>query len=79
VDPVTDESEVRLYDGEGDGLLQADKRSDCLIILPSGDPRRASKDRDRIRIQWGQHLLADLVAGVPSTMSTTPTASWGSC
>ncbi|MHC4427235.1 MAG: hypothetical protein ACYS0D_01340 [Planctomycetota bacterium] len=63
VDPVTDEPEVRLYDGEGDVLLQADKRSDCVIILPSGDARRASKDRDRIRIQWGQHLLADLVAG----------------
>ncbi|MHC4825289.1 MAG: hypothetical protein ACYTEY_01900 [Planctomycetota bacterium] len=35
--PVTDEPEVSLYDGEGDVLLPADKRSDCLIILPSGD------------------------------------------
>jgi hypothetical protein len=63
VDPVKEESETRLYDDEGDVLLQADKRSDRVILLPSGDPRRASKDRDRIRIQWGQHLLADLVAG----------------
>ena len=55
--------DVRLYDGEGDLLLQADKRSDRVILLPWGDPRHASTDRDRIRIQWGQHLLADLVAG----------------
>ena len=55
--------EVRLYDKEGDLLLQADKRSDRVILLPAGDPRHAGADRDRIRIQWGQHLLADLVAG----------------
>jgi hypothetical protein len=61
--PAIEESEVRFYDGEGDAALRADKRSDCVILLPSGDPRRASRDRDRIRIQWGQHLLADLVAG----------------
>jgi hypothetical protein len=53
----------RLYDGEGDLLLEADKRSDRVILLPSGDARHASTDRDRIRIQWGQHLLADLLAG----------------
>ena len=34
-----------------------------MVLLPSGDPRHASRDPDRIRIQWGQHLLADLVAG----------------
>jgi len=55
--------EARLYDGEGDLLLQADKRGDRVILLLCGDPRHASTDRDRIRIQWGQHLLADLVAG----------------
>jgi hypothetical protein len=51
----------RLYDGEGDLLLEADRRADRVILLPSGDPRKASVDRDRIRIQWGQHLLADLL------------------
>lgn len=60
---VKDEPDTRLYDDEGDLLLQADARSDRVILLPSGDPRHASRDRDRIRIQWGQHLLADLVAG----------------
>lgn len=53
----------RLYDGEGDLLMQADHLPDRLILLPHGDPRKASVDRDRIRIQWGQHLLADLLGG----------------
>lgn len=60
---VKDDSNMRLYDDEGDLLLQADARSDRVILLPAGDPRHASKDRDRIRIQWGQHILSDLVAG----------------
>jgi hypothetical protein len=53
----------RLYDDEGDLLVQTDERADHVILLPSGDPRAATADRDRIRIQWGQHLLADLAAG----------------
>ena len=53
----------RLYDDEGDRLVQADARSERVILLPSGDPRKASTDRDRIRIPWGQHLLADVLAG----------------
>ena len=56
-------SELWLYDDEGDLLLEADKRTDRVILLPSGDPRRASDTPDRIRIHWGQHMLADLVAG----------------
>jgi hypothetical protein len=60
---VSQEQTPRLYDDEGDLLMQADQRSDRVVLMPSGDPRRASPERDRIRIQWGQHLLADLVAG----------------
>lgn len=56
------EQTPRLYEDEGDLLVQADKRSDRIIMMPAGDPRVASTDRDRIRIQWGQHLLADLLA-----------------
>lgn len=52
----------RLYDGEGDLLLEADRRADRVVLLPSGDPRRAPDDADRIRLMWGQHLLADLLA-----------------
>ena len=59
---VSEEQAPRLYDDEGDLLMEADKRSDRVVLLPRGDPRRASTERDRIRIQWGQHLLADLLA-----------------
>jgi hypothetical protein len=51
----------RIYDEEGDLLLQADKRSDRIIVLPAGDAR-TSTDRERIRIEWGQFLLSDLLA-----------------
>ncbi len=57
------EQRPQLYDDDGDLLMQADQRADRVVLLPSGDPRRATADRDRIRIQWGQHLLADLLAG----------------
>ncbi len=60
---LSEEQTPRLDDDEGDLLMQADQRSDRVVLLPSGDPRRASPERDRIRIQWGQHLLADLLAG----------------
>jgi len=52
----------RIYDEEGDVLLEADRRSDRVILIPSGDPRKASATRDRIRIQWGHHLLSDVLA-----------------
>jgi hypothetical protein len=58
----TQQNVPRLYDEEGDLLLEADRRSDRVIMLPSGDPRKASPTRDRIRIQWGQHLLSDVLA-----------------
>jgi len=53
---------ARLYDDDGDLLLEADSRADRIILLPSGDPRRADGQGPRIRIQWGQQLLSDLVA-----------------
>lgn len=58
-----DEHTTRIYDDEGDLLVQADRRSDRVILLPHGDPKVASRDRDRIRIMWGQQMLADLVGG----------------
>ncbi len=52
----------RIYDEEGDQLLEADRRSDRVILLPAGDPRQAGSARDRVRIQWGQMLLSDLLS-----------------
>ncbi len=65
---ATGSADLHLYDDEGDLLLQADKRSDRVILLPAGDPRQASRNRDRLRIRWGQQRLADLVAGRYRTM-----------
>ena len=53
----------RLYAGDGDRLMEADRRSDRIIILPSGDPREATLGGGDIRIQWGQSLLRDVLAG----------------
>ena len=51
----------RIYDGEGDSLMEADRQSNRLVIMPCGDPRKATPDRHRIRIQWGHYLLADMM------------------
>jgi hypothetical protein len=62
--PHAAQASSRLYDDEGDRLVQADVRADRIILLPAGDPRKldAPGDTGRIRLQWGQHLLADLLA-----------------
>ena len=54
-------TDLRIYDDDADRLMQADRRSDRVVLLPSGDPKHASSAR-RLRIQWGQHLLSDLLA-----------------
>jgi len=61
-DAALTEQVARLYDDDGDALIQADARSNRVILLPSGNPKVASHDRDRVRLVWGQHLLADLLA-----------------
>ena len=56
------EARPRIYDGDGDALMEADRQANRLIIMPSGDPRKATASRERIRVQWGQFLLADMMA-----------------
>ena len=55
------EARPRIYDGDGDVLMEADRQANRLVIMPTGDPRKASPERNRIRIQWGQYLLADMM------------------
>ncbi len=55
------ESRPSIYDGDGDVLMEADRQANRLVIMPSGDPRKACPERHRIRIQWGQYLLADMM------------------
>jgi len=59
---TTSEQTPKIYDDEGDRLLNAEQMADRVILLPAGDPRDAGAADDRIRIQWGQHLLADLLS-----------------
>ncbi len=60
-DTLASEHTLRIYDDDADLLMQADQRADRVVLLPSGDPRRARAE-GRLRIQWGQHLLTDLLA-----------------
>jgi hypothetical protein len=59
---TTEDRIPRIYDGEGDLLMQADRMADRIVLMPAGDTREPGTGHDRIRIQWGQHLLADLAA-----------------
>ena len=53
---------IKIYKGDGDRLIEDSRESSRVVLLPAGDPRAVRGDRS-IRIQWGQHLLADLVDG----------------
>jgi hypothetical protein len=54
---------MQIYDDNADLLMQADRRADRVVLMPAGDPRAATPPSERrIRIQWGQHLLTDLLA-----------------
>lgn len=53
----------RIYDGEGDKLMEDLQASDRIILLPDARPSKAPDRTPRIRIMWGQHLLEDLLAG----------------
>ncbi|MBM4051776.1 MAG: hypothetical protein FJ270_03390 [Planctomycetes bacterium] len=52
----------RIYTGDGDRLVQVPEGCPHLNLMPSGDPRLADP-KPGIRIQWGQHLLSDVVHG----------------
>jgi hypothetical protein len=60
---TTDTQRPRLYQGDGDSLMEADRRSNRIIILPSNDPREATVGGGEVRIQWGQSLLRDVLGG----------------
>src|SRR6185503_19231803 len=56
--------EYHIYDGVGDDLAQQMDTGSRIVLLP--DASVAQRDPDatqRIRIQWGQRLIDDLVTG----------------
>ncbi|MSR18832.1 MAG: hypothetical protein EXS00_06665 [Phycisphaerales bacterium] len=55
-------SSMRVYEDDGDELVEPAAGAQHVTILPSGDPRSVMAHR-KIRIQWGQHLLDDVVDG----------------
>jgi len=55
-------SPIRIYNGDGDRLVEAPSSGPRVTMIPSGDPRAVSGQR-ALRLQWGQHLLDDLVEG----------------
>ena len=63
--PPTTTRAVRMYDGDGDILMQKQHEDleDRLLLVPDALPSKAPDLTPHIRIQWGQHLLEDLLAG----------------
>jgi len=53
---------AKIYEGDGDRLVEVPLSGQKVTILPSGDPRTAEATR-HIRVMWGQHLLDDVVEG----------------
>jgi hypothetical protein len=60
---MTTTTRPRIYAGDGDQLMEADRRSDRIVLLPAADPREATLGGGEVRIQWGQSLLRDVLAG----------------
>lgn len=55
-------SGLRVYNDDGDSLMEPAKGAPRITIVRAGDPRAVSAER-KIRLQWGQHLLDDVVDG----------------
>jgi len=55
----------KIYDGDGDRLMQQEQRGDAerIILTPDSRPSKTPDNKHRIRIMWGQHLLEDLLDG----------------
>lgn len=60
---AVDAGNSKIYDGEGDRLMQDFSMAEHLVLLPDARPAKRADTSPHIRMQWGQHLLDDLVAG----------------
>jgi hypothetical protein len=56
---------LRIYDGEGDTLMQKENQdeADRIILVPDALPSKVPDTKPKLRIMWGQHLLEDLLNG----------------
>jgi len=53
----------RVYEGDGDTLMQDQSAADKVILLPDAPLSKVADPTRRLRLMWGQHLLDDLIAG----------------
>lgn len=58
-----DKKRSLIYEGDGDRLMEDLQDADRIILLPDTRPSKTPDRSPKIRIQWGQHLLEDLLAG----------------
>lgn len=58
-------SKPRIYEGEGDRLMEDrnDPSVDRIVLVPDTLPSKEPDPTRRLRIMWGQHLLEDLLSG----------------
>lgn len=56
-------TDQKIYDGDGDQLLVDHQLEQRIILVPDGKPTSKPDASARLRIQWGQHLIDDLLAG----------------
>ena len=54
---------TRVYDGDLSSILAGQSAAEHITIVPDTEPSSTPDTSPRIRIQWGQHLMDDLVAG----------------
>ena len=59
----TDTHSRKIYDGDGDALMLEEHVAERIVLAPDSLPTSHPDVSPRIRIQWGQHLLDDLLAG----------------
>lgn len=59
----TQASHSRIYDGEGDRLMEHSAATDKVVLLPDTANSRQPESRPKLRIQWGQNMIEDVVAG----------------
>lgn len=60
---IRDQHRQRIYDGDGDRLMESYDHSDRIVLIPDARPSKTPDPTPRIRVMWGQHLLEDLLAG----------------
>ena len=62
---ITKSSTMKVYEGDGDLLMQTDRHQvgQSITLIPDALPSKVPDRTRRIRIMWGQHLLEDVLIG----------------